>query len=275
MSQGYLSTKKEKVTVLTLQKKKVEGQRISMITCYDSAFGKIIDASPIDCVLVGDSMGNTILGYDNTLPVTLEDILHHTKAVARVTHRPFLIADMPFMSYQVSVELAVRNAGRLIQEGGAHAVKLEGGKAFAPHVRAMTQAGIPVVGHLGLTPQSVHSLGGYRVQGRQPEAEQRMIEDAQALVEAGICLLVLELVPRKLAKQLTDSIKVPTIGIGAGVDTNGQVLVLHDMLGFDTAFTPKFLKRYGLFQETISQALAAYHKDVTEGQFPDAEHSFE
>ena len=274
MSQGYLSSK-EKVTVLTLQKKKNEGQKISMVTCYDAAFGRLVEASAIDCVLVGDSLGNVMLGHPNTLPVTVEDMLHHSKAVSRVVTRPFLITDMPFMSYQVSVEEAVRNAGRFVQEGGAHAVKLEGGKAFVPHVRAIVQAGIPVVGHLGLTPQSVHSLGGYRVQGRQPEAEKRILEDAEVLVEAGISMLVLELVPQILAKRVTESIVVPTIGIGAGGDTNGQVLVLHDMLGFNTAFTPKFLKRYGSFQDTVTQALEHYHKDVTEGLFPAAEHSYE
>ncbi len=263
-----------RVTVKTLLKRKQDAQKLSMLTCYDAAFAGIIEKSSIDLVLVGDSMGNVVLGMKDTIPVTMEHMIHHTAAVARVLSRPMLIADMPFMSYNISLEQALSNAGRLMQEGGAHAVKVEGGTAILPQVRAMVQAGIPVVAHLGLTPQSIHTLGGYKVQGRGEEAA-TMLREAKELADAGVCALVLELVPQGLAKAITAAIKVPTIGIGAGPDTDGQVLVLHDMLGFPSEFSPKFLKRYATLGESIAAAVAQYDSEVKTGVFPAPEHTFQ
>ncbi len=262
------------VTVKTLLKRKLDKQKISMLTCYDAAFGAILEKSGIDMILVGDSMGNVVLGYKDTIPVTMEDMIHHTKAVSRACKRAFLVADMPFMSYNISTEQALTNAARLIQEGGAHAVKVEGGTAILPQVKAMIQAGIPVVGHLGLTPQSIHTLGGYKVQGRGEEA-QKLLREAKELSDAGVCALVLELIPQALAKEVTEAIKAPTIGIGAGPDTDGQVLVLQDMLGFPSEFSPKFLKKYATLGDTIAAAVARYDQDVKEGSFPAPEHTFQ
>lgn len=262
------------VTVKTLLKRKLDKQKISMVTCYDAAFGAIIERSGIDMVLVGDSMGNVVLGYKDTIPVTMDDMVHHTKAVSRVVKRAMLVADLPFMSYNISLEQALTNATRLIQEGGAHAVKVEGGTAIIPQVKAMVQAGIPVVGHLGLTPQSIHTLGGYKVQGRGEEA-QKLLREAKELTDAGVCAVVLELIPQGLAKEVTDAIKVPTIGIGAGSDTDGQVLVLQDMLGFPSEFSPKFLKKYATLGDIISAALAQYDQEVKNVSFPGAEHTFQ
>ena len=245
-----------------------------MITCYDAAFGGIIDKSGIDMVLVGDSMGNVVLGYKDTIPVTMDDILHHTKAVSRSVKRALLVADMPFMSYNISIEQALTNAARLIQEGGAQAVKVEGGTAILPQVKAMIQAGIPVVGHLGLTPQSIHTLGGYKVQGRGDEAA-RLLREAKELSDAGCCAIVLELIPQALAKEVTAAVKSVVIGIGAGPDTDGQVLVLQDMLGFPSEFSPKFLKKYATLGDTIAAAVARYDQDVKEGAFPGPEHTFQ
>ncbi len=261
------------VTVRTLQKRKQDREKISMVTCYDAAFGALIERTGIDMILVGDSAGNVVLGFKDTIPVTMEHMVHLTASVGRVVKRAMLVADMPFLSYNLSVEQALRNAGRLIQEGGAHAVKLEGGTAIIPQVRAIVQAGIPVVGHLGLTPQSVHQLGGYRVQGKGDAAKQ-VIEDAVKLAEAGACALVLELVPGPLADEISRKIPIPTIGIGAGAGTDGQVLVLHDLLGFNSEFSPKFLKKYANLGDMVTQALSAYDQDVKTGQFPGPEHSF-
>lgn len=262
------------VTVKTLQKRKLDGVKISMVTCYDAAFGALIEKTAIDMVLVGDSLGNVILGLKDTIPVTMEHMVHHTAAVARVLRRAMLVADMPFLSYNLSVEQALRNAGRLIQEGGAQAVKLEGGSAIVPQVKALVAAGIPVVGHLGLTPQSIHTLGGYRVQGRGNEA-QHLLEEAKALAAAGVCALVLELIPQGLAAEVSKALPIPTIGIGAGPETDGQVLVLHDLLGFNGEFTPKFLKKYANLGELVVQAVSRYDQEVKEGQFPGPEHSFQ
>lgn len=262
------------ITVKTLLKRKQDKQKVSMITCYDAAFGSIVDAAGIDMVLVGDSMGNVVLGYKDTIPVTMDTMVHHTQAVARVVKRAMLVADMPFMSYNISIEQALTNATRLIQEGGAQAVKVEGGTAILPQVKALIQAGIPVVGHLGLTPQSIHTLGGYKVQGRGEEA-QKLLREAKELSEAGVCALVLELIPQGLAKEVTDAVKTITIGIGAGPETDGQVLVLHDMLGFPSEFSPKFLKKYATLGDTIAAAVARYDQDVKEGSFPGPEHSFQ
>ena len=237
-------TQSEAVTVSHIVQAKAAGKKISSITCYDAAFARIIEQTGVDLVLVGDSLGNVMLGYDNTLPVTMDDMVHHTAAVTRILRRPFVCADMPFLSYNVSVEQALTNAGRLVQEAGAQAVKVEGGASIAPQVKAMVQAGIPVMGHLGLTPQSVHAMGGYRVQGRGADAAKRMMDDALALQEAGIFSLVLEMVPAELAGRITAALKIPTIGIGAGPKCDGQIIVLHDILGFDEEFNPKFLKKY-------------------------------
>lgn len=263
------------VNVKTLWKRKESGQKISMVTCYDAAFAKLIDQSTIDMVLVGDSAGNVVLGYNDTIPVTMEHMVHHTAAVGRVLKRAMLVADLPFLSYNLSVEQALRNAGRLIQEGGAQAVKLEGGRAVSAQVKACVSAGIPVVGHLGLTPQSVHQLGGYRVQGKTSESARLMLQEAEILAEAGACALVLELVPQGLAKEITETLKIPTIGIGAGPYTDGQVLVLHDLLGFQRDFSPKFLKKYANLADIIGAALQQYDQEVKAKQFPGPEHSFE
>ncbi len=270
----HTSESVSQVTVKTLQKRKQEQSKISMVTCYDAAFAALIDRSPIDMILVGDSAGNVVLGFKDTIPVTMEHMIHHTAAVSRVVKRAMLVADMPFLSYNLSVEQALRNAGRLIQEGGAQAVKLEGGSAILPQVKALVQAGIPVVGHLGLTPQSVHQLGGYKVQGKTEEQAKLIKEEATKLAEAGACAIVLELVPSQLAEELTRGLSVPTIGIGAGSGTDGQVLVLHDLLGFSSEFSPKFLKKYANLGETITQALRQYDAEVKAKQFPGPEHSF-
>jgi len=262
------------VNVTDIVAAKAAKRPVSVITCYDAAFAKLIDQTDIDIVLVGDSMGNVVLGFKNTLPVTVEHMIHHTAAVSRGLTHPMLIADMPFMSYNLSVEQALTNAGRFVQEAGAHGVKLEGGRNVAAAVKAIVDAGIPVRGHLGLTPQSVHKLGGYKVQGRGEEAAKELLADAKALEEAGVFSIVLEMVPAALAAKVTRTVSVPTIGIGAGPDCDGQVLVLHDILGFDPEFKPKFLKKYADVGRIVREALTAYDKDVKSRAFPAAEHSF-
>jgi len=250
-------------------------EAITMVTCYDVTFARLVDGAEIDAVLIGDSLGNVIQGESTTLPVTVDDIIYHTRAVVRGTDRAHVIADMPFMSYQADSAEAVRNAGRVLKEGHAQAVKIEGGEEFAPTVERMVDAGIPVVGHLGLTPQSVHQSGGYRVQGRGDRAREQLLRDAEALEEAGIYTLVLEMVPSELACAVTERVDVPTVGIGAGAETDGQVLVLYDLLGLDTRFTPKFLKRYANLEEDVIEALETYRSEVRSGEFPTDEHSFE
>jgi 3-methyl-2-oxobutanoate hydroxymethyltransferase len=245
-----------------------------MVTCYDAAFARLIERSPVDMVLVGDSLGGVMLGYEDTTRVTMDDMVHHTAAVSRVLHRPFLCADLPFLSYQVSPTEALRNGGRLVQEGGAQGVKLEGGQSVVPQVRALVGAGIPVMGHLGLTPQSLHMLGGYKVQGRGEQARQQMLADALALEEAGIFALVLELIPRELAAEITARLRIPTIGIGAGPDCDGQVLVLHDLLGFDRGFSPRFLKKYANLDSIVGESLAQFHHEVRSQVFPAESNSF-
>ncbi len=270
---SHLGSGKKNVTTLNLIQKKVAGEKISAVTCYDAAFGKLIEKSSIDVVLVGDSLGNVILGFESTIPVTMAHMIHHTASVARVLKRPLLVADMPFMSY-LSSKKALENASRLIQEGGASAVKLEGGQAITCQVKALVELGIPVMGHLGLTPQSVHALGGYKVQGKSDAARKKLLEDAVALQEAGAFSVVLEMVPESLAADVTKALDIPTIGIGAGKNCDGQVLVLHDLLGFDSEFSPKFLKKYAHLDEVVSQALSDYDKDVKSGGFPTEQHSF-
>ncbi len=264
---------RKKVTIRTLQAKKRKGQPITMMTAYDYPTAKWVDEAGIDVILVGDSLGMVVLGYPNTLPVTMEVMLHHCKAVARGAQRALLVGDMPFMSYQVSVEEAVRNAGRFLQEAGMDAVKLEGGREQVNTVRALVDAGIPVMGHLGLTPQKIHQLGGFRVQGRTAVAAKRLVEDALALEKAGVFALVLEMVPAQVAKYISERLQVPTIGIGAGPHCDGQVLVFHDTVGMFEEFQPRFVKRYAEVGSVIREALKRYREDVESHRFPGEEHS--
>lgn len=266
---------RKKVTTLTFRQKKERGEPITMLTAYDYPTAMAVDKAGIDSILVGDSLAMVVLGYENTLPVTMEEMLHHARAVARGAKSSMLIGDMPFMSYQVSAEEAVRNAGRFLQQGGMDAVKLEGGRERADAVRAIVGAGIPVMGHLGLTPQSVHQLGGFRAQGKNALAAKRLLEDAQILEEAGAFSLVLESVPARLAEFISKKISIPTIGIGAGLGCDGQVLVTHDLLGLFDRFTPKFVKKYANLHETMNKAFAEYIDDVETKRFPAPEHTVE
>jgi 3-methyl-2-oxobutanoate hydroxymethyltransferase len=273
MSTASSSPKRKKVTTRTFLLKKRRGEPITMLTAYDYPTALAVDQAGIDSILVGDSLGMVVLGYENTLPVTMEDMLHHCRAVAQGAHYPLLIGDMPFMSYQLSVEQAVRNAGRFLQEAGMDAVKLEGGRERADAIRVIVAAGIPVMGHLGLTPQSIHQLGGFRSQGRTAEAARLMVEDALILQEAGCFSLVLESVPARLATLISQRLEIPTIGIGAGAGCDGQVLVTHDLLGLFDRFTPKFVKKYTDLHSEIERALVAYRDDVEAGDFPALEHT--
>lgn len=261
-------------TVIDLLNKKRQGQKITMLTAYDYPFATVVDEAGIDMILVGDSLSMVVQGNDTTLPVTMDEMIYHTKIVVRATRRAMVVADMPFMSYQVSVEEAVRNAGRLIKDAGAHAVKLEGGREILPHVKALTSAEIPVIGHLGLTPQAVLRMGGYKLQGKTEQQAKRIKEDALMLQEAGAVAIVLEVIPKELAKEITESLDIPTIGIGAGPYCDGQVLVIHDLLGLFEKFTPKFVKRYANLREEILKAIRQYKDEVEKGIFPDEEHSF-
>lgn len=260
---------------MAIAEKKMSGTPITMLTAYDYSMAKLLDENEIDMLLVGDSLGNVMLGYESTLPVTMEDMIHHTKIVARGARHAMVVADMPFLSYQVSIEEAVRNAGRLMKEGRAHAVKLEGGSEMADTVRAICRAGIPVVGHIGLTPQSIHQLGGFKVQGKESSAAQKLLDDAKALEEAGAFVIVLECVPSKLAAKVTASLtKAATIGIGAGADCDGQVLVINDLLGMNKDFKPKFVKRFADLHTLISSAVQDYKREVETRSFPAPEHGF-
>lgn len=274
MSSLSNTRQKKGFTINDFKTRKKESLPISMITCYDFAFASILEATDIDVILVGDSLGNVIAGFSNTIPVTVDQMIYHTTIVRRGAPSKFLVIDMPFMSYHVSVEDSLRNAGRMIKESGANAVKLEGGKDFAEIVRAMVRASIPVVGHLGLTPQSIHKLGGYSVQGRVDDQRKAIIEDAQILEDAGACCLVLEMVPESLAQEVSQKLTIPTIGIGAGRYCDGQVLVLNDMLGLNESFTPKFLKKYASLYKTTKKAVNTYAREVRENQFPAEEHVF-
>lgn len=266
---------RKKVTTLTFRQKKQRGEPISMLTAYDYPTALALDGAGIDSILVGDSLAMVVLGYENTLPVTMEEMLHHCRAVARGAKTALLIGDMPFMSYQVSPEEALRNAGRFLKEAGMDAVKLEGGRERVEAVRLITGAGIPVMGHLGLTPQSVHQMGGFRAQGKTAPAARRLLEDAHLLEEAGCFSLVLESVPARLAELISGRLSIPTIGIGAGVGCDGQVLVVHDMLGLFERFTPKFVKQYTDLSAQMQGAFTEYISEVTTRAFPDAEHSIE
>ena len=264
-----------KKTIQLLRQKKQRGEPISMLTGYDYPTALALDRAGIDVILVGDSLGMVVLGYENTLSVTMEEMLHHCRAVARGAKSALLVGDMPFMSYQVSVEEAVRNAGRFLKEAGMDAIKLEGGSERADAVRAIIRAGIPVMGHLGLTPQSFHTLGGFRPQGLTMETARHMLEDALALEDAGCFSLVLESIPARLADLISKRLSIPTLGIGAGPGSDGQVLVVHDMLGFFDRFMPKFVKKYADLHTEMERVFGEYIVDVTERRFPTAEHSVE
>jgi 3-methyl-2-oxobutanoate hydroxymethyltransferase len=271
---GKADTPRGKVTRGTLQEMRKRGDRIVMVTAYDYPFAKLADAAGVDILLVGDTLGMVVLGFDSTLPVTMEHMIHHAGAVARAKPAGMVVGDMPFMSYQACTEDAVRNAGRLVQEGGAEAVKLEGGEPVRPRIEAIAHAGIPVMGHLGLTPQAVHQLGGYRVQGRDTRTAERLLHDAHILQDAGCFALVLEAIPVSVAKQITESLDIPTVGIGAGPHCDGQVLVLHDLLGLYEQFVPKFVRRYADLAGSARAALEAFAHDVRTGRFPDKQHSY-
>lgn len=266
--------KNDRVTTATFRKKKQDGQKITMLTAYDYPMAKLVDEAGIDAILVGDSLGNTVLGYESTVPVTMQDMVHHVKAVVRGVSRAMVVADMPFLSYHLSREEAVRNAGRLIQEAGAQAVKLEGGREVAESIKAITDAGIPVMAHLGLTPQSIHQMGGYKVQGKDEKAAKKILDDATAVEQAGAYSLVLECVPYPLAKLITEQLEIVTIGIGAGPYCDGQVLVVHDILGLTGGFSPKFAKRYINLREDMLRAIQAYKHEVSNNKFPAEEHCF-
>ena len=264
----------KRVTVQTLKEMKANRQKVTVLTAYDYTFAKILDEAGIDILLVGDSLGNVILGYEDTLPVTVEDIMHHTKAVARGAARAMVVADMPFMSYQVSDEKAMENAGDIMKFTGAHAVKLEGGTRIAGLVKKMTDAGIPVMGHLGLTPQSVHQFGGYSLQAKEVGEAKVLLEDSLALEEAGAFAVVLEKIPAELAELVTVRLSIPTIGIGAGPACDGQVLVAQDMLGMFDKFVPKFVKQYANLKATIDKAVKKFITDVKTDAFPASDHSY-
>lgn len=266
---------RKKTTTKTLHLKKRQGEPITMLTAYDYPTAVMIDRVGMDIILVGDSLGMVVLGYPNTLPVKMEEMLHHCRAVARGAQFALLVGDMPFMSYQVSVEDAVRNAGRFLQEAGMDAIKLEGGRERVEAVRAIVGAGIPVMGHLGLTPQSVNQLGGFRAQGKTAAAAARLMEDALLLEEAGCFSIVLESVPGRLGEYISKKLAIPTIGIGAGSGCDGQVLVTHDLLGLYDRFTPKFARKYANIHAEMERAFSAYRRDVESGEFPGPEHTTE
>ena len=263
-----------KNTVSTIRKQKEDGDKITMLTAYDYSTAKLMDESGINMILVGDSLGMVMLGYEDTVSVTMEDMIHHTAAVARGTKNAMVVSDMPFMSYQTSVYDAVVNAGRLMKEGRSNSVKLEGGKAMCPHIKAITEASIPVVAHIGLTPQSVNAIGGFKVQGKSEDAARKLLEEAKAVEEAGAFALVLECVPAKLAELISETVNIPTIGIGAGAGCDGQVLVYQDMLALFSDFRPKFVKHFADVGSVMKEGFAAYIREVKDGTFPAEEHTF-
>jgi 3-methyl-2-oxobutanoate hydroxymethyltransferase len=274
MSSGKGGPASKAVTVRDIRGRK-QGEKIVMVTAYDALFARIVDGAGVDIILVGDSLGSVVAGYDSTLRVTLDQMIYHGAAVRRGCERALLVVDMPFLTYQVSAEDAMRNAGRVIQETGAQAVKLEGGSAsIADSVRRVVEMGVPVMGHLGFTPQSVHAMGGARVQGREEVDADRLLDEARRLEDAGAFALVLELIPAPLAQRITDAVRVPTIGIGAGAGCDGQVLVLPDLLGLNEGFSPRFLKKYASLGETARNAVREFAADVRSGGYPDDAHSF-
>ncbi len=263
-----------KITTEYFKRAKAEGNKLTMLTAYDYTTASLVDAAGIESILVGDSLGNTILGYESTIPVTMEDMIHHTKAVSRGAKNALVIADMPFMSYHVSIEQSCINAGRLIKEGGAAAIKLEGGTEFADTIKAIVRCQIPVCGHIGLTPQSINAFGGFKVQGKTAEAIKKLMEDAKALEEAGVFAAVVEGVPAKVGKMISESVSYPVIGIGAGKDCDGQVLVYQDMLGMYPDFKPKFVKQFAQVGKVMTDAFKAYSDEVKSGAFPAEEHTY-
>lgn len=265
---------KRKIAIPALREMKAGGQKIRMVTAYDYPTSVLVDKTDIEIILVGDSLGMVVLGYDGTVPVTVEEMLHHTKAVVRGAKNTLIVADLPFMSYNISIEEAIRNAGRMMKEGGADCVKLEGGLAVVETVSAIVRAGIPVMAHIGLTPQTASQLGGFKVQGKDVAAAERLLEEAVLLEEAGAFAVVLEAIPAPLARLVSQRLAIPTIGIGAGADCDGQVLVFHDMVGLFERFVPKFVKKYADVSQTIVTAFNEYARDVADGKFPGPEHSF-
>jgi 3-methyl-2-oxobutanoate hydroxymethyltransferase len=265
----------DKITILDLGRMKAEGSKITMITAYDYPFARIFSDAGVDVILVGDSVGNVFSGYDSTLPVTMDEMIYHTKAVVRANPRALVVGDMPFMSYHVSTEETVRNAGRFLKEAGAQTVKMEGGVNVRHMMKAVTDMDIPVMGHIGLTPQSVHRMGGFKVQGKDDKSRRKLIEDAQAVEEAGAYAVVLEAIPADLAKDITAMLTIPTIGIGAGADCDGQVLVMHDILGLTYGRRPKFVKEYGNLKEAADASVKEFIAEVREGRFPTAEYTYE
>jgi 3-methyl-2-oxobutanoate hydroxymethyltransferase len=270
-----MNAEQRPMTVTDLLTMKAAGRRIVMLTCYDAVFARLLEGAGVDVLLVGDSLNQVLAGHETTLSTTLDQMIYHAAAVRRGSRRALVFVDLPFLTYQISIPEAIRNAGRVLQETGAHGVKLEGGSHMAETVAALVERGIPVIGHLGLTPQSVHALGGYRVQGRDERAADRLVEDAKALETAGACAIVLELMPSPVAARISKSLTVPTIGIGAGPGCDGQVLVLHDMLGLNEQFAPKFLKHYAKLGESVREAVRGFAADVRDGKYPGKEHSFE
>ena len=262
-----------RTTINQIKEMKQKGEKIVMLTAYDYSTAKLVDEAGIPLILVGDSLGMVVLGYESTIPVTMEEMLHHTRAVVRGTKQAMVIGDMPFMTYHISVDDALRNAARFIQEGGAQAVKLEGGVTVAEKVRRIVECGIPVMGHIGLTPQSIHQFGGFKVQGKTPEAAARLLEDAWALEQAGAFSIVLETIPAQLARIITQKVSIPTIGIGAGIDCDGQVQIINDVLGSFTEFVPKHAKQYAKLTDIISKAVTQYYDEVKAGSFPTEKHS--
>ncbi len=269
-----MQTTPRRVTIHSLRQMKEKGERIAMLTAYDATFARLLDESGADVLLVGDSLGMVVQGHETTLPVTLDEMAYHCRAVVRGTRRAHVVGDMPFMSYQASIEQAMTNAGKLMKEGGCHSVKLEGGAVHAELVRKLVSAGIPVMGHIGLTPQSYHQLGGFKVQGRDAGGRERLLEDALALEAAGCYAIVLEAIPADIARDITAAVSVPTIGIGAGSGCDGQVLVSYDMLGMDETFKPRFVRRFATLGATIKDAVAHYVSDVRSGAFPSDAESF-
>ena len=262
------------VTTPEIIRRKTSGEKITALTAYDYTFAKLLDATDLDIILVGDSLGMVFLGQENTLSVTMDNMVYHTRAVKQGVKRALVVSDMPFMSYQVSVEQALKNAGRLIQDGGASGVKLEGGALMAERVRAISQAGIPVMGHIGLTPQSIHQFGGYKVQGKNYLDSKKIKQDAHDLQSAGVFALVLEGIPSGLAEEITAELKIPTIGIGAGAKCDGQILVLHDLLGLNQDFVPKFVKQYAQMANSLKDSVAKYIQEVKTESFPSQEHIY-
>ncbi len=269
-----ISMEQQKVTIQDVIKAKAEGRKLVMVTAYDYPFGLMADEAGVDIVLVGDSLGMVVMGLEGTVEVTMEHMIHHIKAVIRGCRGPLVVGDMPFMSYNTSIRDAIINAGRLLKEGGCDVVKLEGGVDFAPTIHAVVKAGIPVQGHIGLTPQTASALGGFKMQGRDAAAAKKIIDDAKAIEDAGVFSIILEAVPAPLGKLVADSVHVPVIGIGAGPDVDGQVLVTHDMIGLFDKFVPKFVKQYTRVRPIIMDAIKAYGKEVREGAFPGPENSF-